>query len=162
MPPDSLVWIDEEVAFITVQSFSDANYNQTLTDLLFEQAARAKVLVIDLRGNGGGNAVNVEHLAGKVLPPNTVLGTFVEKADVEKFARKNPGKKATLDELALQAVMIQRAFQGKTKNFGGDLIVVTDRSMRAARSFSRLPCRNKNAAKLLARKREEKFCSAKM
>lgn len=129
MPPDSLVWLNSEIALITVQSFSDANYSRKLIDSLFEEAAaRARILVVDLRGNGGGNAVNVEHLAGKVLPERTVLGTFIEKADVERFIKANNRKNGTLEEIALQAVMIQRASQNKTKHFTGDLLVITDRS----------------------------------
>lgn len=129
LPPDTLTWPSKDIAMISVQSFSSANYDRALIESHFLEAARARLVVIDLRGNGGGNALNVEHLSGMVLPRRMILGTFVEKADAERFKLQNPGRNGTLLEIAAQAQMVQRANSGNLQRpIKADVIVVTDRS----------------------------------
>jgi len=88
LSPNSLVWLNKQTAMISVRSFSDAHYDRKLIEKLFSEADSAKTIVIDLRGNGGGNADNVAHLLDMVLPSGTKVGTFIEKADVERFKNR--------------------------------------------------------------------------
>ncbi|MEJ7860558.1 MAG: S41 family peptidase [Pyrinomonadaceae bacterium] len=99
LPPDSLQWLNKQTAIISVRSFTDAHYDRKLIEKLFTEAGGAKTMVIDLRGNGGGNADNSSHLLDMVLPSGTKLGTFVEKADVERFKNRFQRDARNLTEL---------------------------------------------------------------
>lgn len=99
LAPDSLDWLNKQTAIIAVRSFTDAHYDRKLVEKLFAAAAGAKTIVIDLRGNGGGNADNSSHLLDMILPSGTKLGTFVEKADVERFKNRFQREPQNLTEL---------------------------------------------------------------
>jgi hypothetical protein len=78
---------------------TDAHYDRKLIEKLFTEASGAKTVVIDLRGNGGGNADNTSHLLDMILPSGTKLGTFVEKADVKRFTERFQREARNLAEL---------------------------------------------------------------
>ena len=50
---DSLTWSGDETAILKIHSFS-GGYNRETIEKLVGEAARAKFLILDLRGNGGG------------------------------------------------------------------------------------------------------------
>ncbi len=99
LAPDSLIWLNKQTALIAVRSFTDAHYDRKLIEKLFAEADNAKTIVIDLRGNGGGNADNTSHLLDMILPSGTKVGTFVEKADVERFKKRFGREARNLTEL---------------------------------------------------------------
>lgn len=99
LSPDSLGWLNKDTAMIAVRTFTDAHYDRKLIEKFFIEAAGAKTIVIDLRGNGGGNADNSSHLLDMILPSGTKLGTFVEKADVERFKKRFERDARNLAEL---------------------------------------------------------------
>lgn len=157
LPPDSLIWLNEQTAMISVRAFTDAHYDRKLIEKLFTEADNAKTIVIDLRGNGGGNADNTSHLLDMILPSETKLGTFVEKADVERFKTRFQRDARNMAELVEFAAMtiaagsvseedvqrftkqFQRAPQNMAelvkfigpksrKHYSGRILVVTDRA----------------------------------
>lgn len=105
LAPDSLSWLNKQTAMIAVRSFTDAHYDRKLIENFFVEAAGAKTIVIDLRGNGGGNADNTSHLLDMILPSGTKVGTFVEKADVERFNKRFGREARNLTELTAFGAM---------------------------------------------------------
>ena len=55
------------------------------------RAAKYKNLIVDLRDNGGGAVVNVQHLLG-LLVPHEAFGTFVDRDMVNDYVRDTGGK----------------------------------------------------------------------
>jgi C-terminal processing protease CtpA/Prc len=120
LPPDSLQWLNKQTAIISVRSFTDAHYDRKLIEKLFTEAGSAKTIVIDLRGNGGGNADNTSHLLDMILPSGTKLGTFVEKADVKRFAerfRREARNLAELVEYGEMTIAARSVFENDSERF---------------------------------------------
>ena len=90
--PESVTWAGpgEDVAVVTIPTF-DVGYNQANVEELFKEVReRAQGVVLDLRGNGGGRVVNLQHLAGFFLDPlEEPIGTFIGRRDVLRFERDN-------------------------------------------------------------------------
>jgi len=86
--PETLTW-EGNVAVLKIPTF-DVGYNQARIDKLMTEAARAKSLVIDVRGNGGGRVANLLHLSSHFFDRDTEpLGTFVTKSLVSMYERDN-------------------------------------------------------------------------
>ncbi|HTQ11370.1 MAG TPA: S41 family peptidase [Fimbriimonadaceae bacterium] len=81
---ETLTWIDKDTAAIQIHSF-DLSYSEVQVDDLMQQAAKAKNLLVDLRGNGGGAVNNMLHFLGTLLKQGTEIGTFINKNDVDTF-----------------------------------------------------------------------------
>ncbi|MBL8068025.1 MAG: PDZ domain-containing protein [Armatimonadetes bacterium] len=86
--PESLTW-QGDTAILTVPSF-DAGYNRDrVEELMAEIDKRAKAVVLDLRGNGGGRVINLQHLASFFLDKDSQpLGTFVGRQEVANYSRR--------------------------------------------------------------------------
>lgn len=86
--PESVEWRGD-IAVLKVPTF-DAGYNAQLVDqLMVEISAKAKGVVLDLRGNGGGRVVNLQHLASYFFDPQSQpMGTFVGKQDLLAYERQ--------------------------------------------------------------------------
>lgn len=97
--PDTLAWPDEETALLHVHTFAKG-YDRDLIEKLTDEAAKAKYLIIDLRGNGGGATNNLRHLLGRILPSETVIGTFVSRRAVNEFVKAGQGDGKDVFEVA--------------------------------------------------------------
>ncbi|MFM9873973.1 MAG: S41 family peptidase [Fimbriimonadaceae bacterium] len=86
--PETVEW-NGDVAILKVPSF-DAGYSiDNIDKLMAEIAPRAKGVVLDLRGNGGGRVTNLQHLASYFLiPMEQPMGTFVGKFEVSRYAKE--------------------------------------------------------------------------
>lgn len=87
---DSLTWIRRDVAVIAVHSFIDELYDRALVERLFDEAADARGVILDLRSNTGGNSDNTLHLAGRILPADTPLYGDVYRREARQYARSHP------------------------------------------------------------------------
>ncbi len=97
--PESLTW-QGNVAVIKIPTF-DVGYNAARIDKLFDQAQKAKSLVLDLRSNGGGRVANLLHLASHFFDRDKEpLGTFVTRNMVDMYERDHP---VTNDVVAIAA-----------------------------------------------------------
>ena len=56
-----------------------------------QKAQKYKNLILDLRDNGGGAVVNLQHLLGFFLSPDTSIGTFVKKELVNNYVLDTGG-----------------------------------------------------------------------
>ena len=85
--PETLEW-KGDVAVVTIPSF-DAGYSaEKVETIMTEVSKRAKAVVLDLRGNGGGRVINLQHLASFFFDKEAQpLGTFVGRTEVARYER---------------------------------------------------------------------------
>lgn len=90
--PESVEWTGttQDIAVLKIPTF-DVGYNQENVEKLFSEIRpKAKGVVLDLRGNGGGRVVNLQHLAGHFLDAvDEPIGTFIGRREVTLFEANN-------------------------------------------------------------------------
>lgn len=86
--PESVTWVGDkkDIAVLTIPTF-DVGYNpQHVDELMAQIAPKAKGVILDLRGNGGGRVVNLQHLAGYFVDAvDEPIGTFIGRRDVQRY-----------------------------------------------------------------------------
>jgi carboxyl-terminal processing protease len=97
--PEELEWLDDNTAKLSVFTFA-TGYNPKRIDDLMKQASRAKNLVLDLRDNGGGAVINLQHLLGYFLDGDTAVGTFVDKEMLQSYLDSKKVKEANVTDVA--------------------------------------------------------------
>ena len=97
--PEELKWVDKDTAAISIFTF-DLSYDRRNVEKLMAEAAKAKNLIVDLRNNGGGAVMNMNHFLGLVLPKGTTVGTFVSKDLVDNFVKEKGGNPNDLKGIA--------------------------------------------------------------
>ena len=90
--PITLTKVDENTALFRLPTFQ-TGYSRTEVEDLIGQATKYPNLIIDLRNNGGGAVVNMQHLMSLFIPAGSNVGTFVTKPLVNAYAEgmKKPG-----------------------------------------------------------------------
>lgn len=129
---DELKWIDEKTALISVNTFA-VGYDRMLIDDLFEQAAKAETIIIDLRNNGGGSTLNMYHLGGKIMKNGTTMGKFVTKNNAKAFLAKYPDQKD--DPIAVSkefGIPIATTARRNATPFGGKVAVLINGNSASA------------------------------
>ncbi len=98
--PEALTWIGEDTAVLKLWTFSTGYDRKNVEALMKEIDAKAKFLVVDLRSNGGGAVVNLNHFLSMLMPNQTPIGTFISKSVADDYAKMKP---ATADPLTIAA-----------------------------------------------------------
>lgn len=129
--PESLNWIDEETALVTVPTF-DAGYSRRNVEQIFEAALDAKRIIVDLRNNGGGRVDNLLHLSSFFLKPSEPLGTFISRANYEAFVNANERDPENILEVAEFTQAKVRPMNRNADPFTGDVVVLINRSSGSA------------------------------
>ncbi len=88
---EELVWIDDKTARFNLYTF-DLTYDRKNVDTLLKQAKKAKNLIIDLRDNGGGAVVNLQHFLGYFLKADQPVGTFIDKRMAQQYVDSTSGE----------------------------------------------------------------------
>ncbi len=83
-----LKWIDDDSALIRIPDF-ESDYDPDVVSGLFDQAKNAKNLVVDLRGDPGGEVENMRHFLGLLMPSGTPIGTFVSRRMATAYSKEN-------------------------------------------------------------------------
>jgi len=144
--PTTLRWLEGDIAWLTISSFRAGAYDRSIVDAAFEEvrARPAAALVIDQRGNGGGQLGNVLHLAARLLPRDALVGrTVTRKQGRRKKELRNLGAgdlPAGLGEpLAIEEDAGSLRYDGplviltdETNGSGGDLFPGAMREARGA------------------------------
>lgn len=97
--PETLAWPEKDVAVLTVPDFMTYNMKR-VDDFIAEANGKAKLLIIDLRGNGGGRVLFLQHLAGRLFPKGAAMGTFINRSTVQKYVEEKKGKETDLQAIA--------------------------------------------------------------
>ena len=97
--PEEIAYVDDQTSRITVHTF-DFTYDPDRVESLFEKAASRPNLIIDLRDNGGGAVVNLQHFLGLLVPEDTPVGTFISRRNVDRFVEETKGSPTDLPAIA--------------------------------------------------------------
>lgn len=71
--PVTLRWLEGEIAVLRVPSFMPGRYEPNAVATLLADARRARGLILDLRGNGGGLIAHTAHFLSQLVPVRTPL-----------------------------------------------------------------------------------------
>lgn len=123
--PEQLDWINPDTAILHIYSF-DLSYDPDRVEDLMKKAAKAKNLIVDLRDNGGGVVLNVQHFLGLVLPPSTPIGTFINKKLVNQYVAEKHGKPDDLKAIADFSDSKLRSTQNDIKPYTGHVAVLVN------------------------------------
>jgi carboxyl-terminal processing protease len=122
--PEALTWETPDTARIAIHTF-DLSYDGKRVESLMKQAGKAKNLIVDLRGNGGGAVINLLHFLGLVMPDQAPIGTFVSKRLVRRFEEEQKGDKNDLAAIAKWAPDKLRATKNeRVARFKGNVAVL--------------------------------------
>lgn len=131
--PETLRWLDDSTAVIRIPSFDDDVYSRdNVRELMAQAREKAQILVVDLRGNGGGAVRNMQHFLGFVLPDNTAVGVYVGRGAVREFERREGRPPADSAEVASQAERKFRIRASSDGVFKGKLAVLISRGSASA------------------------------
>ena len=89
--PATLTRIDANTALFRLPTFSNG-YDRAEVERCFTEATKYPSLIIDLRNNGGGAVVSMQHMMSLVMPGDATVGVFVTKPLVSAYAAgRKPG-----------------------------------------------------------------------
>lgn len=91
--PETLKWVNKDTAMVTIPTFDNGYKKQRVAEIMVE-ASKAKNMIVDLRGNGGGAVNNLLNFASYFFDPTTPIGTFVNRKIADDY-NKETGKPAT-------------------------------------------------------------------
>ena len=83
--PEELEVLNPDTAILSVYTFDPVGYAAGNVETLMKRAAPYKNLIVDLRDNGGGAVVNVQHFLGLFMG-RTTIGTFVDRSMADAYA----------------------------------------------------------------------------
>jgi carboxyl-terminal processing protease len=149
--PETIAWPRPNVAVIRVPSFM-GSYSGRNVERLFEEARKAELLVLDLRGNGGGAVVNLLHLAGLLLPHDRPMGTFVDRGVVERFVEETGGDSKDVVLIAGWSQQKLRPHQGRGQRFEGKVVGLIDGGSGSASEILAAALREVGGFKLIGAK----------
>lgn len=115
---DTLRYITDNIAVITVNTFRKGVYDRDHIESLFSQAHTSKRIILDLRSNGGGASSNVRHLLSMIIPDDTVCQYFVHRSDHNAFYKKYKRFPNTIKELVSYK---GRSFEPLSLGWGEDI-----------------------------------------
>ncbi len=97
--PEELTEIDKDTAKLSIYTF-DISYDPDNVENLMKKAGKYKNLILDLRDNGGGAVLNLQHLLGLFVPSDEAVGVFVSKRSVNKYVEETHGSATDLQAIA--------------------------------------------------------------
>lgn len=149
--PELISWPNPETAVIKIFTFS-TGYNQANIEKILTEVAKAKYLILDLRSNGGGATTNMMHLLGLLLPPNSEVGTFINRTTAEKYTTETKLEAKSAIEIAKWATNKSRTRAGKVEYFKGKIAVLINRGSASASEIVSAALREIGGAKLFGTK----------
>ena len=97
--PEEITEIDKNTAKLSIYTF-DLSYDPENVEALMKRASKYKNLILDLRDNGGGAVVNLQHLLGLFLPDDKSIGTFVSRRLATDYMEKTGGSEKEVLKVA--------------------------------------------------------------
>jgi C-terminal processing protease CtpA/Prc len=107
-----------------VPSFEDT-YDPGIMSELLDQAMSAKYLVLDLRGNPGGEVDKMRQFLGLLMPVDTPIGTFVSRRMANDYT-KAEGEGSDPVQIAHWAHREFHPLKGDIGPFQGKIAVLVD------------------------------------
>ena len=135
---DSLYFINDHTAVITVNTFRSNVYDRKLIEGLFQDAKNARRIILDLRSNGGGYSGHVQHLLSMIIPADVNCQYFVHREDHDKFFRKynrNPESLSELTDFAGRKFKPLKLSKDVSAYTGEIMVLIDERSGSGADVF---------------------------
>lgn len=150
---DELKWVDDKTALLHINSFSPPGYDAKLIDTLMDEALKAKRLIIDLRSNGGGQVMNLSHLAGRILPKDASLGKFITKSQADEFVKVHPNAQPEPTAVAKEfGLPLEGMARSDVKRFTGDVVVLVNGGSASASEIFAAAIRDNNRGRIVGTK----------
>ena len=149
--PETLNWVNSETAILTIPTFDLGFTRPRVADLMVD-ALKAKNLILDLRGNGGGRVDNLLYLAGYFFDETKPIGTFVNRKMADDFS-KETGQPAT-DAISVAKWTSDRlkTFGPRAERFAGKVAVLVNEGTGSASEMMAAALRENMDAKLIGSK----------
>lgn len=130
-PMQELTWLDDKTVVFRLRTFSD-RYDRKEVEKLMGEVAKAETMILDLRSNGGGAVVNLQHFLSHLLPPRTVVGTMVSRRLANAYQRETSKDPSDGKEIAKWTNNHFRTGTVKTEPFAGKIAVLINRGSASA------------------------------
>lgn len=146
--PAELFWPEENVAHLIVPTF-DSPYRSSQIKELMKQAEDAELLILDVRGNGGGRVANLRHLSSYFLTYEQPLGTFIDRRAIDKFEEETG---ETVYEVTQVADWYDRKLTPMRRNFApfqGEVAVLIDRATGSASEMIAAALKEQRGSKVI-------------
>jgi carboxyl-terminal processing protease len=152
--PETLEWKENNTAAIVKIPTFDQGYNRSNVDDIMAKAKSAKMLVLDLRGNGGGMVINLQHLMAHFLDRQAEpMGTFVGRAAVRRYEEKTGTKGADVMTIAKESEDFRvRAVASTLPPFRGRVAVLVNGGTGSASEMAAAALREIKGAKLIGQR----------
>lgn len=149
-PNATLVWPREDAAVLRLRSFDSDVYERAQIDGFFELIrAKARFLVIDLRGNGGGAVDALSHFLSQLLSEGTAVGVYVNRDMASRYERAKGEPSSDAAQIAAWSDRKYRVRRGPSAPFSGRVAVLISRSSASASEITAAALRD-HANALLA------------
>ena len=126
-----LTWLDDKTVVFRLRTFSE-RYDRKEVEKLMAEAAKAETMILDLRSNGGGAVVNLQHFLSHFLAPRTVVGTMVSRRIANAYERETSKDPSDGREIAKWTNSHFRTSTLKTEPFAGKVAVLINRASASA------------------------------
>ncbi len=146
--PEELSFPEKDTALLTIPSF-DATYNRERVQELMGKLDETKHLIVDLRGNGGGQVFNLLHLSSFLLTREQPLGTFVDRNAVKKYTEATGDDKADVFKIAQWSENKLLPLRRNKEPFQGDVIVLVDGGTGSASEMIAAALKEQRNAKII-------------
>ncbi|MEM9159967.1 MAG: S41 family peptidase [Verrucomicrobiota bacterium] len=122
--PPTLEWLEGEIALLRVMSFGHKQYKLPKISQLVRRTKKARGIIVDIRGNGGGFIHHYLHLASRFSPFKQAFHIRIDRSSYEKAKRKTNLAKPDIKSL------LPYGEKGKpwglVSVFKGPVVVLTD------------------------------------
>jgi len=134
--PEELTWLNDDTAKLSVYSFDYSYDADNVAHLMKQVDEKAKNLILDLRDNGGGAVINMDHLLGMLMPADKPLGVFVDRRQIAEYV-KTGGKATDFVGLAKWAKRMEMPHPNRdVPVFHGNIIVLLNAFSGSASEIS--------------------------
>lgn len=130
--PETLTWAGDDAAVLRIYTFSAGYNRKNVEDLIKQANEKGKYLVLDLRSNGGGAVNNLQHLLSLLLPPDTVIGSFIGKSLAKRYADETKGDPADVVAIAKWSDRKYKTTKRDVEPFKGKIAVLINRASASA------------------------------
>ena len=129
----TLSWPRDNAAVVRLRSFDSDVYDRAQVEGLFaEIRSKARYVVIDLRGNGGGAVDALSHFLSQLLPEGTAVGVYVNRDMASRYERAKGEPSSDAVEIAAWSDRKYRVRRGSGTPYEGRIAVLISRSSASA------------------------------
>lgn len=147
--PETIKWIKPDTALVEIPSFM--TYDFQAVDKIMTEAQKAKSVIVDLRGNGGGQVIALLHLCGYFVPSDKTLGAWVTRGLTKKYVEETKGKETDLPAILQYALkndersLVHANANGKTQFTGKVAVLIDGGTGSASEMFAAAMKENRDA-----------------